>query len=67
MEVSNSSQAALLPLGGKHWRKREAQSEKRKTGMVGHTFNPSSGRHRQVNLCGFKTNLVYIPSSRTTQ
>lgn len=34
--------------------------------MVAHTLIPVLGQ-RQVNLCAFKTSMVYIASSRTTQ
>lgn len=33
--------------------------------MLAHTLIPAFGRQRQVNLCEFKTSLVYILSSRT--
>ena len=33
--------------------------------VVVHTFNPSTGRQRQVDLCEFKASLVYRASSRT--
>lgn len=32
--------------------------------VVAHTFNPSIGRHRQVDLCEFKASLIYRASSR---
>lgn len=35
--------------------------------MVAHTFNPSTRGQRQADLCAFKTSMVYIASSRTTQ
>ena len=30
-----------------------------------HTFNPSIGRQKQVDLCEFRASLVYRVSSRT--
>ena len=35
--------------------------------MVVHTFNPSTGRQRQENLCEFKASLVCRVSSRTAR
>ena len=32
-----------------------------------HSYNPSTQRQRQVDLCEFKANLVYIVSSRTAR
>ena len=48
------------PYGLKHCRKL-------KPGVVAHTFNPSTGRQRQVDLCEFKASLVYLESSRTAR
>jgi hypothetical protein len=31
---------------------------------VAHTFNPSTQKQRQVDLCGFKANLIYRASSQ---
>jgi hypothetical protein len=33
-------------------------------GVVVHSLLPVSGRQRQVDLCGFKANLIYVTSSR---
>ena len=35
--------------------------------VVAHTFNPTLGRQRQVDLCEFEANLVYSASSRTAK
>ena len=33
--------------------------------VVAHTFNPSTWRQRQADLCEFEASLVYRASSRT--
>jgi hypothetical protein len=35
--------------------------------MVAHTFNSSTWRLRQADLCEFKASLVYIENSRPTE
>ena len=35
--------------------------------MVAHTFNPSTGRQMQADLCAFKASLVYRVSFRTAR
>jgi hypothetical protein len=32
-----------------------------------HTFSPSTGKQRQVDLCEFEASLVYRASSRTAR
>jgi hypothetical protein len=35
-----------------------------KLGTVAHTFNTSTGKQRQVDLCEFVVSLIYIVTSR---
>lgn len=47
--------------------KREPSQELQQPGGGGHTFNPSTRRLRQADLCEFKTGLVYRVSSHTAR
>ena len=52
-----------------NWKKIEFYKRKRSFSQAGmaHTFNPSTWRQRQADLCEFEVSLVYRVSSRTVR